>query len=365
MVTIEVESLKDLVNAVFQRAGCSDAESRRIAGSLVGANLAGHDSHGVIRVPRYVAWLEDGTLVANQAPDRVVDTPAFAVIDARYGFGQSAAPAAVDLGVEKCRAQGLSAIALRNAGHIGRVGEWAERAAAAGLVSVHFVNAAGGILVAPFGAVERRFSTAPYCVGIPRPGQEPIILDFATSVVAEGKCQVASQGGKPLPPDALIGPDGQTSGDPRLIYGEGPTTGGRTADKGRGAIRAFGEHKGSGLALVCELLGGSLTGTGATEPNRRFANGMFSLYVDPARFDPAGFFPADVDRYIAYVKSAKPAVPGTEILVPGEPERRTRSERLANGIPLAEDTWESILKVARTLGVDQSGRTDAAGLPGE
>ena len=141
-------------------------------------------------------------------------------------------------------------------------------AAEAGLVSVHFVNASGSVLVAPFGGTERRLSTAPFCVGVPRPGEPPVVLDFATSVVAEGKVLVASQGGKKLPDDALIGLDGKMSGDPHVLYGDYTATGLRTAGKGKGAIRAFGDHKGSGLALMCELLGGSLTGMKATGEGR-------------------------------------------------------------------------------------------------
>ena len=124
-------------------------------------------------------------------------------------------------------------MALRNAGHIGRVGDWAEMAAEAGLVSVHFVNASGSVLVAPFGGVERRFSTAPYCVGVPRPGEPPLVLDFATSVVAEGKVLVASQGGKKMPDDALIGPDGKISGDPHVLYGDYTPTGPRDTARAR------------------------------------------------------------------------------------------------------------------------------------
>ena len=152
--------------------------------------------------------------------------------------------------------------ALRNAGHIGRVGDWAEMAATAGLVSIHFVNAAGSVLVAPFGGTQRRMSTAPFCAGIPRPGQGPIVLDFATSVVAEGKVLVSSQGGKKLPDNALIGLDGKMSTDPRLLYGEYTPTGPRKHTEGAGAIRAFGDHKGSGLAFMCEILGGALSVSG-------------------------------------------------------------------------------------------------------
>ena len=149
----------------------------------------------------------------------MVDTPSLAVVDGKFGYGQTVAPQAVRIGIEKCKKAGLAAVALRNAGHIGRVGDWAEMAAAEGLVSVHFVNAAGSLLVAPYGGVQKRLSTAPYCVGIPRQGQDPIVLDFATSIVAEGKVLVASRGGKKLPKGALIDSDGTLSEDPAVLYG--------------------------------------------------------------------------------------------------------------------------------------------------
>src|SRR5947199_9650224 len=218
MVTIQVNNLIDFVAEVFSHSESSTEEARRIASYLTTANLTGHDSHGVIRVPVYIRWKKMGSVVPNQTAEVVVDTPSLAVVDGRFGYGQTVAPQAVKIGIEKCKASGLAAVALRNAGHIGRVGDWAEMAAAEGLVSVHFVNAAGSVLVAPYGGVERRMSTAPFCVGIPREGEEPIVLDFATSLVAEGKVMVASQGGKKLPDGALIGPDGKLSTDPALLY---------------------------------------------------------------------------------------------------------------------------------------------------
>jgi len=350
-IHVPAGALTDFCAEIFQRVGSRPEEARAVAGSLVDANLAGHDSHGVLRVPRYVDWVRSGDTVPNQTIARLVDTPVIAVLDGRHGFGQIVAPQAVDIGVAKAKAAGLSAIALRNSGHVGRVGEWGERAAAAGLISIHFVNAAGSILVAPFGGVERRLSTAPFCVGIPREGADPIVLDFATSLVAEGKVNVASFGGKPLPPDALIGPDGAHSGDPALLYGPLDGEGHRNHALGLGAIRTFGEHKGSGLALICELLGGSLTGNGATEPNRKFANGMFSLYLDPDQIDPSHVFDADVARYIAWFREAKVA-PGEAVLTPGEPERIARAKRMATGVPLPEEAWEAILASARSVGVN-------------
>jgi uncharacterized oxidoreductase len=351
-IHIPADALREFCAEIFACMGCRSEEADRVSASLVDANLTGHDSHGVIRVPRYVDWVRTGDLIPNQSIERLVDTPVIGVFDGHFGFGQTMAPMAVDIGVEKAKATGLSAISLRNSGHVGRVGEWAERAAAAGLISIHFVNAAGSILVAPFGGLDRRLSTAPFCAGVPREGAPPIVLDFATSLVAEGKVNVASHGGKPLPRDALIGPDGALSGDPTLIYGPLTSEGPRDHSRGAGAIRAFGEHKGSGLALICELLGGSLTGNGATEPDRKFANGMFSLYLDPKRVDPSHVFDADMTRYLDWFLETK-AIPGESIMTPGEPERASRAKRVKSGVPLPDEAWALIVGAARSVGVNR------------
>jgi hydroxycarboxylate dehydrogenase B len=354
MVTIQVSNLIDFVADVFSQADSSPEEARRIATYLATANLTGHDSHGVIRVPVYIRWKKMGSVVPNQTAEIVVDTPSLAVVDGKFGYGQTVAPQAVRIGIEKCKASGLAAVALRNAGHIGRVGDWAEMAAAEGLVSIHFVNAAGSVLVAPFGGVERRISTAPYCVGIPREGRGPVVLDFATSLVAEGKVLVASRGGKKLPKGALVDLEGNLSEDPAVLYGPYEPDGPRDHSKGKGAIRAFGEHKGSGLALICELLGGALTGTGATGPNRRFANGMFAVYVDPRVVDPANFFDREMSRYIDYFKHTRPEAGVDAVLIPGEVEAKMRAERSTNGVPLPDDTWAAIVNTAREVGVSEA-----------
>ena len=353
-VLVGVAVLRDFVSTILSAAGCSPGESELVARLLVEANLAGHDSHGVIRVPRYLQMLRDHLIFADRKVQLRVDAPAFAVVDGDFGFGQTVAKQATEIGIKKCRETGLSAIALRNSGHIGRVADWALMAADAGLVSMHFVNAVGSVLVAPFGSSERRFSTAPYCVGVPVEDAPPLVLDFATSIVAEGKVLVASQGGKPLRADALIGPDGKSGNDPHLLYGDYEPAGLRNPRLGEGAIRAFGEHKGSGLAMMCEILGGALTGNGCTDPGRRFSNGMFSFYVDPARLDPDNMFPDEVKRCVAYVKQARPLASGGETMVPGEPEARSRDKRLVEGIALATNTWKAIVDAARSAGVDDT-----------
>ena len=148
-VTIKAKELESFVADIFASAGCSKEEGGRIGRYLVSANLSGHDSHGVVRVPRYASQKKSGTVIADVKVDVLVDTPVIAVVDGKYGFGQTVTPQAVQIGIEKCLKNGLSAVTLRNAGHVGRVGDWAEMAAEAGLVSGHFVNASGSVLVAP------------------------------------------------------------------------------------------------------------------------------------------------------------------------------------------------------------------------
>ncbi len=354
--TVPVATLRAFIAAIFAKAGTSQEEGDRIAHHLIGANLAGHDSHGVIRVPRYVLWLQNGSVLAGQTLQVITESPAHAVVDGGFGFGQTIGPLAVDMGIAKAKQSGMSVIALRNSGHIGRIGDWAERAAAQGLVSIHFVNVAMGELVAPFGGVDRRFSTNPFCVGAPQPGTDPLILDFATSTVAEGKVLVASNGGKPLPEGALINPDGTLSTNPETVYG--PITAGnsvRDSSQGEGALRAFGDHKGSGIAFMCEILAGCLTGGPTSGPipggkRGRIGNGMLSIYLDPGHFGAQHF--AEVAReYALYVKASRPATPGGEVLVPGEPEARTRAVRLRDGVPLQTATWAAINETAAGLGL--------------
>ncbi|MDR6290732.1 putative oxidoreductase [Inquilinus ginsengisoli] len=350
---IHHETLAGLVGDIFAAQGCSAAESRRIAAYLVAANLTGHDSHGVIRVPRYVGMLAKDEVRRDVTVQLLTDTPSFALVDGQYGFGQTVGPQAVQLGIAKARQAGVAVIGLRHAGHLGRIGEWAEMAADAGLCSIHFVNVAGSELVAPFGGVERRFSTAPFAAGFLVPGRAPVILDFATSLVAEGKVLVASNGGKKLPEGSLIEPDGRLSNDPETLYGPIGDGSPRSAQNGLGAIRAFGEHKGSGLALICELVAGALTGSGCAGPGPRpFSNGMFSIYMSPDHFGSPDELATETRRYIDYFKACRPAVPGDEVLLPGEPEARRRAERVAGGVPLTDEVWRSLGAVAQACGLD-------------
>ena len=358
-VYVDARAMERLVGAIFEHAGCDTEEARRIAWRLTGANLRGHDSHGVLRTRRYVEWMEDGKVFPGRTIRVERETEALAIIDGDYGFGQTVGEQTVDLGVAKAARHGVAVTALRNAGHLGRIGDWAERAAESDCASIHMVNVRGSLLVAPYGAVERRGSTSPFCAGVPRPGAPPIIHDFATSVVAEGKAMVALHGGKPLPGDALIDAHGNDTSDPRPLYGE--TAPGRTPDPnaGSGALNAFGLHKGSGLNFFMELFGGALTGSGTAAASgeaarRRFCNGMLSIYMRVGTFHRDDWFAREVSSYVEYWKAARPSRPGGEVLIPGEKERRTMAERRESGLPLPERAWADILAAA-----EQAGMSDA------
>ncbi|MEQ8861836.1 MAG: Ldh family oxidoreductase [Thalassobaculum sp.] len=360
--------MEALGRAIFAKAGCSPEEADRIARRLTGANLRGHDSHGVIRIPRYVQWIGDGVQVPNQTVTLLLDQPSFAIVDGRYGFGQSIGEQTVDIGIARAKKRGVAVTALRNSGHLGRIGDWAERAAAQNIVSIHMVNVRGSLLVAPYGSLSRRMGTSPFCAGIPVAGGEPIILDFATSLVAEGKALVALKGGKPLPHGSLVDGDGNLTADPSPLYGTVPPNGYPDANNGPGALRAFGDHKGSGMNFLMEMMAGALGGSGTAgaigEPKRRrFCNGMFSFYVDAAAFDTENAFAAEVKSYVDFVKSATPTTPGGEVLVPGEKERATLAERTAKGLPLAVEAWDDILNTARKLGIGEADIEAAVGGP--
>jgi uncharacterized oxidoreductase len=352
---VAVDRLQAFVSSIFSGAGCAEEEAGRCARFLISANLTGHDSHGVIRVPRYVDNLRDGKVFAGQSITIVSETPTHAVVDGGRGLGQTIAPQAVDLGITKARAAGMSVIALRNSGHIGRIGDWGERAAEAGLVAIHFVNVAAGEIVAPFGGVDRRFGTNPFCIAIPgEAGAPPLLMDMATSLVAEGKVLVASRGGKSVPAGAMITPDGVLSGDPVTLYGPLDNEA-RDPGNGAGALRAFGDHKGSAIAFMCEILAGCLTGglTAGPVPGGRgtgITNGMLSIYLEPNHFGSRDFV-REARAYGDYVKSSRATSPSGEVLLPGEPEARMRAARLRDGVPLPAEVWAGLMATAGSLGV--------------
>ena len=343
--------LADLLAAILAKDGCAEAEARIVADHLVEASLRGHDSHGVIRLTRYHQWLQTGQLKANQALRHLSDSGTMLHLDGQSGMGQRLALEATDLGIERAREHGLCIIALRQAGHIGRLGAYAEQACAAGMVSIQFVNVGGSRLVAPFGSSQRAISTAPIAIGVPNPAGEDFILDFATSMVAEGKALVAGRGGKPLPEDSLITAEGVRTTDPRALYGDSLDSAVPNPRTGPGALRTMGEHKGSGLALACELLAGALTGNGTNGPgDHPYGNGLLSIIVRPDRLDDGHGFGREVAEYLSFVNGARPEAGVDQVLIPGDPERARRAARLT-GLPVPEPVISDIEALADTLGL--------------
>src|SRR3954465_15398970 len=330
---IDHGKLRTFANRIVAAGGSTPDEAAIVAEHLVEANLRGHDSHGVGMLVAYVRDFEAGTLKANQTPEIVSDTGTISVWDARAGYGQVIARRAVEWAIGAAREHGVAVNGLRNAHHIGRVGTYGEIAARAGMVALHFVNVASGPPpVAPFRGREGRFLTNPVCIAIPgTASNEPILLDFATSRVAMGKVRVAHNAGKPMYEGVLLDHAGRPTTDPAVMYAEQ-----------RGMVLPFGEHKGSGLALVCELLAGAIVGstsvTSMAPPDRGILNGMLSIVIDPARLSTRDSMMAEIDTMIAWVKSAQPADPDLPVLVAGEPERIARAARIARGIEIDDTT---------------------------
>lgn len=341
-MNIDAVSLTNRVAAIFRAAGSRTEEAECIAQHLVEANLVGHDSHGVIRVPAYIDWLRAGKVLANQQLRVVSERDAVIVCDGGCGFGQVLGEAAMELAICKGRERGLAVVALRNSGHLGRIGDWAIMAAEAGLVSLHFVNTnGGGILVAPHGGKERRLSADPIAAGVPVAGGPPLILDMSTCTIAEGKIKVALNKGERVPDGCLLDANGLPTNDPVAFYATPP-----------GVILPLGGHKGYALGVIVEILAGALTGGGCSHPGvDRVVNNMLTIVADPTAFGPGEAFAEDVARFIEHIRSCPPARPDGEILLPGEPEERTRAKRLAEGIPLDERTWSQLESVAQSLGL--------------
>ncbi|MFO1035688.1 MAG: malate/lactate/ureidoglycolate dehydrogenase [Geminicoccaceae bacterium] len=346
---VDARGLEIWVGRMFAAAGCPADEAVTIAGHLVGANLVGHDSHGVIRLRDYIPWLERGMVRADQQAKVVHETPVSLTIDGGLGYGQAIGEQAMQLGAAKALASGVCLVGIRNTGHLGRIGHWAERCAEAGLVSLHFVNTSGfGVLVAPFGSREARLSANPIAAGVPIKGGPPLILDISTAAIAEGKIKVARNAGKELPEGVVVDADGKPTRDPAAFYGPP-----------RGAILPFGGHKGSGLSVLIEVLAGALTGGGCTDPQaenaKELRNNMFSLLMRPDVLGVETGREEAVTHFLAWVKGAAPNVPGDEILLPGEIERRTREQRLALGIPLDPATLAELMALGERLGVPAAG----------
>src|SRR5690606_33640826 len=323
MPILSSDKLHALSRALCAASGSAEHEATLVADHLVEASLTGHDSHGVGLLPIYVDCVSAGTLVPNRHAEVVSERGAVLVIEGNRGYVQVIGHEALELGMARARHDGVALLALRNSVHLGRIGHWAEQCARGGFASIHFVNVIDHApLQAPYGGGEARFSTNPFCAALPGANGPAVLLDMATSKIAIGKARVARNRGVPVPEDSLLDAAGRPTRDPAVMFQEP-----------RGALVAMGEHKGSGLAIVCELLAGALTGGRTAQPAHPQAGGiinnMLSVIVDPEVFGDRSRLQGEIEALIGYVKSARPRPGFDEVLVPGEPERRRRAERLA------------------------------------
>jgi uncharacterized oxidoreductase len=344
---IPAHTLRAQCASVLIAAGSSAAEAEKVAANLVMANLSGHDSHGVGMLPRYVDAVLEGGLVPNASVQTVLDAGALLSLNGQRGYGQVIGEQAMALGIARARLHGSCIMALAESHHLGRIGHFAEMAVAEGLVSLHFVNVKSRAVVAPWGGSDGRFGTNPCCIGIPLKDQPPFVLDFATSRVAQGKMRVAYNQGKTVAPGLLMDAHGQPTTDPGVVVVPQP-------NGFFGALMPFGEHKGYGLAIACELLGGALTGGGTWHStnvhSRAILNSMLTVLIDPAKLGTQAAFDTEARAFVDWLRQSPPAEGFDTVQIAGEPERAMRLQREQDGIEIDLQTWQEIVLAAGKVG---------------
>lgn len=341
---VRAERLAEAARRLLQAAGSEEEEAAVVADHLVEANLRGHDSHGVGMLAMYMPAIAAGLLRPNRHATVIGRSGPFLAVGGGSGYGQVIAREATELAIEQARQNGLAVLSLRDSHHIGRVGSYGEQCSGAGMVMLAFVNVVTRPAVAPHDGTRPRLGTNPICIAVPATQATPaLILDFATSAVAVGKCRVAMGKGQEMAPGLLLDPQGEPTRDPGVMF-QDPS----------GALLPLGGHKGFGLALMCDVLAGALAsampGTPSHQDSGRVMNNMFAIVFDPARGGNAQWA-ADLDDLVAYVRDT-PTAPGAEaIQMPGEPETRTRRQRLADGIPLDGATLAMLDSLGRERGL--------------
>ena len=344
MPVFDTEFLTRTTADIFAAAGMRPDEATVVGSLLVEANCAGHDSHGVIRIPQYLGQIEAGDIAPEAEIEVVRETAVLAVLDAHWGFGQVAMSKGVELGLAKARAAGMAAIAVHRANHVGRLGSYVEDIARQNMVAQLFVNGAPNCRMAPWGGREARHGTNPIAIGFPSRTGEPVVLDMTTSAVAEGKVRVARNRGDSVPGGWLIDADGNPTNDPNSLYAEPP-----------GTILPLGGslgHKGYGLNIAVELLAGALGGAGCLGQDRQFRNGALLVLLDVEQLVGLDAYYEEADDYIAFVRSAATAPGFDSILMPGEIELKVKKQRMAEGVFVEDETWGQIVASAEQVGAE-------------
>ncbi|MEJ6626334.1 MAG: Ldh family oxidoreductase [Actinomycetes bacterium] len=330
---IKPELILEKSAKILELVGSSKADALSVATSLVDAQVAGHSSHGILRLVEYAESVENGQVVPNAQPKIISERGAVVTLDAQWGWGQIACKKAVDLVAEKARKFGIATVTINSCNHIGRLGEYVEMLSKKSLVSIMWCN--GGPNVAPFGGKTRIFGTNPFAAGIPTKG-ENIVIDFATAGSAEGKIRAANVNGLKVPEGLIVKADGSPTIEPADFYAGG-------------AILPFGGHKGYCLNLIIELLGGALSGAHPSmSDSYSHGNGTVLIAMDPEFFCGTDQFLQDINQATDVIKNAPPADPNKPVLLPGEVEEQERGKN-SDRIAISAAIWNSILELENQL----------------
>ncbi|AQW55985.1 Ldh family oxidoreductase [Streptomyces violaceusniger] len=313
--------LRGFAASVLTRIRMDEADADFMAGVIVASDLAGHESHGMRRLPEYVGRWRAGKANPSARPVIELDSGAVLRLDGRRGYGHIVLRDATDLAVRRARRHGIAAVAVRRAEHAGRLADYCDRAAAEGIALLLFANDAGaGQDVAPPGGLRPRLATNPIAVGIPRAKAPHLVLDMSTSVVAAGRLAEWRDRGEPIPADWVT----ET-----------------------GVLRPAGGVKGFGLAMVVEALAGALTGAGTVSAHPEHDDqGTLVIAVDITSFRPMAGFVAEVEQFIAYVRDVPLESEGQPVRMPGESGAQTSRQRAADGVPVQEFTWRRLEELA-------------------
>jgi uncharacterized oxidoreductase len=339
------EQVYDLITGVYEAVGVSAEEAAIVARHMVGANLAGHDSHGVILLPSYIENLRAGRVVAGAAFEVLDETPTTARINGNWGFGQVVSERAMEVAIAKARTSMLAAVTVFQQNHVGRVADYPLMASRAGLIGFMFCDSGRGPKqVVPFGGRAPKLGTNPISIALPSDLEAPVFLDMATSAAAANKLRVYKNRGLPTPEGWIVDRDGRPTTDPNDYY-----AGGSLLPMGGGQ-----GHKGYGLGFMVEVFAGVLTGLGfGVEPTGRHNDGSLMIVLNPAAFRPLDLFRAEVAAFARDVKTSPPAPGVAEVYYPGELEWRSEQERRRAGIPIEEETWAALVALARGLGLER------------
>lgn len=341
-ITISADRLRTFAASLFVAAGVSEDEAEIVSDSLVGSNLCGHESHGVIRVSEYLGYLSTGALKAGVELRIVNQTASAVVCDGQLGFGQTQIRRLIDIVVPMATNHGMACGTIRHCGHVGRLGEWVERLARRDLAALMMVNDNGVLMcVAPPGGIDARISTNPIAFGVPT-ASDPLILDISTSQVANGKIRVAQSAGRHCPEGWLLDANGQPTTDPSTRFADPP-----------GTILPMGGYKGFGLGLLLDILVGGLSGgfCPPAPPGEHECNNVLLLAFDPARFQGLPHFVAQSQGLCDFVRTSRMIDGSHQIRLPNDRSHETRELRLRSGIPLDRGTWDRLNALATELGV--------------